>query len=505
MLKMATKIKMMISPVVHLLFLIVTLSIALTITIAITACSSDDIQSTTQESGEDKATAEIKYSTFGYPVDEPHEIEYLVPNALNIESVEENKGNHYTQYPKISGLKEKMIEASVNALVVHTIEEVKALLDPVTIAPYRGIRTRIKEDARIVNRYVHGYEAFNCNNILSVSFRGSAEYSGSGATWISVARGLNVDLNTGEHVPLSAIFVDGYDYESVINDFILKEIGKSGGMDLMSESYGFQLVKPFTGIDENQPFTLSDQGITILFSETDDLFDNAFHDVGFYINFAFFVDNLAIDKRYYDEDVSLFEDESPRRLFTSWFDEKTRLIESEYGTLEDDYYSLNLYANTPDMDDMFATLKQSLKNQVLSTVLEGEGGHVDASLSKTKIGDFVQFMTYFSVYSNNKGQMDETVYLYDRDGIQMALKDLFVPGFDYDAVIKDQIEKACVENTGYILEKIMEAYETLSFQMDYRGIIIKISYDAPNHYMNQLWQNIPFHVFGIENLVLFDR
>lgn len=483
----------------------VSLIVLLWLTAFLIACSTMGDMAPTKEQATVPTVNEVDYSDFGFPVSENHKIHYLVPNAFLIKDSESNtQNNRYTQYPVFSGLKDEAVEAALNDAVVGKVEEIKTLLNPETIAPFRGIKTRVSEDSRVVNQYVHGYTSFNANNIISIQFHGSAEYSLSGSTWISLIKGLTIDLNTGKSIPLSAVFVDGFDYKRVINDAIYKEIGKLGGMDVSGDSFIYQLVKPFSGITDDQPFSLTEQGVMIYFDEKDDHFDSMFNTVSFLVDYSKFGDYLALDRRYYDEAVSLFADERQRRMFVPWNDETVRLSENDYGMFEGGQYSMNIFSNTSVLDELFMDIQTEMKEKIMGMALESSDNFIDVFLSKSRLGDFVQIISHFNVYSKNVSQSEYAVYLCDKEGTQLALRDLFIPDFDYDAVIIREIEKACAENPAYNLEKIMEAYESLTYQLHVQGIIIEIRYDAPDHYMNQIWHNIPYHEFGIDNLTIFD-
>lgn len=470
----------------------------------LTACSTLGDAAPTKELTTMPVVEEILFSDFGVPVSENHKIRYLVPNALTvINSESSTQSNRYTQYPLFSGLKDETVESALNEAVIKKVEEIKTLLNPETIAPYRGIKTRVAEDSRIVSQYVHGYTAYSTNNIVSIQFQGSAEYSSSGSTWISLIKGLTIDLNTGKSIPLSAVFVDGFDYKHVINDAIYKEIAKLGGMDVSGDSFIYQLIRPFSGITDDQPFSLTEQGVMIYFDEKDDHFDSMFNTVSFLVDYSKFGDHLALDRRYYDEHVSLFKDERPRRMFVPWNDETVQLSENEYGVFEGGQYSMNIFSSTLALDEVFMDIQVEMKKKVMGMTLEGSDNFIDVFLSKSRLGDFVQIFSHYNIYSKNVSQSENAVFLYDKEGTRLALRDLFVPDFDYDAVIMREIEKVCAENPAYNLEKIMAAYASLTYQLHVQGIIIEIWYDAPDHYMNQIWHIIPFHEFGIENLTFF--
>ncbi|HAS74594.1 MAG TPA: hypothetical protein DCS67_10665 [Clostridiales bacterium UBA8960] len=470
------------------------------LSVVTSACEMSDKgeQLTTTAEGPSSA---VLFSDFAYPVGSNHEIKFLVPNGLEIHSIESDSNKVYIQYPQFSGLKNKMIEEKLNRSVEAMTQEMKAQLDPKTIVPYRGIRKFIAEEATASYVSLQGYTSYNHNNIVSVQLHGSGEY---GSMWISIVKGLTIDLNTGDSVPLRALFVDGYDYISAINDAIMKEVTKTHGMGDTEMGYGYELIRPFTGIDENQAYILGEQGIIILFDENDDQFDHTFSTVTFMMDYALFEEQLAIDARYYAKEDCLFEDETERRMLTSW--KKSGHYENEMlsGEIKGGTYYITTYSSTERLDNVFKQMIEDAKAEIMAISFEGKDNFADVSLSKMPIGDYVAITGYFGIYSNANSDSKEIYALYDKNDTLVGSPDLFKPNFDYHRVVQRIIKLACDENRDYDYEKIMAAYDHLSFELDYRGIVVKVLYDNPLHYNNYFRYNIPFHEFGIENLVIFD-
>lgn len=475
----------------------------LTIMVILVACS-QETELQTPEQVETGKYVDLNYSDFGYSVEMGREINYLVPNNLIIKDIQNDSNKYYTYYPDISGLKDKKVESKLNDAITNLVNETKVQLKPETIVPYRGIKAIVAENAIINNSMISVYASYNYNNIVSLQLRGSGEYSSGKTTWVSITRGLNIDLNSGEHVPLSALFVDGYDYEKAINDAVMKELGKSNGMDLQWGDHGYNLVKPFTGILENQPYVLTDYGLVILFDERDSRFDGAFQTVSIYLDYGIFENNLALDKRYYDESNALYEDETINRVFTAWRKDGNNNYDELYGALPGGNYYININNSTDRLENIFEKMIDEAKNEILAMSFEGTDSFVDAYLSKRRFGSYVVITKNSNIYTEGKGISEETSIVFDKNDQILKLSDLFVSAFDFDSVIKRSIEVACENNHDYDYEKVMSEYGALKFVLDQRGIIIKIPYLHQVDYLNKYVINIPFGEFGIENLVIFD-
>jgi hypothetical protein len=119
------------------------------------------------------------------------------------------------------------------------------------------------KNAEIAGYPVHTYQAFSriqegyaSSKFLSL-YIDYYSYTG-GAHGYTERRPYNIDLSTGQDVALNDLFTPGYDYCSIINDFINKQI------DTNPENF-FEGEMGFMGIDEQQPFYIKDGHIVIYF------------------------------------------------------------------------------------------------------------------------------------------------------------------------------------------------------------------------------------------------
>lgn len=85
------------------------------------------------------------------------------------------------------------------------------------------------------------------------------QYTG-GAHGITERRPYNIDLSTGQDLALKDLFISNYDYGSVINNEIRRQINSSEGM-YFDGDMGFQ------GISEDQDFYLQDDALIIFFQQ----------------------------------------------------------------------------------------------------------------------------------------------------------------------------------------------------------------------------------------------
>lgn len=498
----------------------VTLAVlALMITSMITSCSNPPVQDTTESLAEPVTSVQKQYSTSGVPVTEPHKIKWLVQNNLIMEEQRDENSKHTINYVKIAGLKDKNVEAKINDKIVNAVNKVEESLQPETIAPFRGIRMKIYENSTLLGSSIFGYTAFNSNHIMSIQIHGSGSYGADGSMYgggteiyLNIVEALNIDLNTGDEVALSDLFVDGFDYQSAINDYIVKEIGNQNGMDELENNDSsmftynpYQLVAPFDGISEMQPFLLDRYGLIIMIPLDDPRFLSLNSPVSFYVPLGYFGENLAIDRRFYAHETNLFEDQKLRMSLVSWGNGQQGGGKWEEGSFDNGRYTINIYNNTAVFDERFDAYVDELRSYLKNFIADGRDNFFDAYVSKREVGGYVTFSkSWWSVLSGVNNYYSEQV-IYDEKGDTKALSDLFVPDFDYETVIRDRIKAQYMQAYYLTEEELFQYYDQRQYTIE--EMALGFSFPAPDKMKDYgtIWMSIAFDEFGIENLTLFDE
>lgn len=486
----------------------------LVIAFLITGCDAIDL---TDEALDIYATTEKEtqvYTTYNNPVTMPIDIKYLVPNAISEVIQESNDGTTYNNvsYPAYSGLKSQEVQDKVNAQVESLILEIKGLLDPQTIAPFRGIKSIVKETTTLSDSYISFYTSFSANNILSIRCYGSGTYKASvdafnETSWISVNRGLNLDLNTGEKVPLDALFIDGYDYESVINDAIVEHIDQNNLMDETYLEYTYfpaRLTKPFDGIDDDQAYCLDNFNLTIIIDENDPRFDTVFEQITFSVPLAKFGDNLAINARYYEVGNNLYIDETERRILPVWKSDGQGQSTNFEGTFEGGKWYLIAYDQNDHLDDVFDRILTESKAYLNGLVIEGKDNFAEMMLSKVSIGRFTSFSQSLWVTKGDDYISSMDYQLYDATGKMLDLEDLFIEGFDYESSIKNYVKAQLLINGQYTDADIESAYASNCFTLEQSNLMIQLPLLDLVTGSNFQQVYIPFESFGVRNMTIFN-
>lgn len=445
----------------------------------------------------------------GKPVLEARAIKELFKNNLELSEIKEESDGISIVYSEYGGLKSETVTDKINSDIKIGVEDIRAKLMPETIANYRGIKALIKEDSKVSSLYVNAYESFSYNNLLSIQIYGFSDLETKDRrVAVSVAKHLNFDLNSGDEILLKDIFVDGYDYQSVINAFILEKIGQENMSEETNEFYGYnpvKLVAPFDGIDENQAFGLSEQGLIIYFSETDPRFESSFTSFYVYIDYSQFGDHLALDERYVLSESMLFENEIKQRVFSWW--PGGILFQSEYldGEIDTGKWYLN-YTTTGDMKDpmLLAWVDQTIEKIELMT-LEGTENAIDASIYMSRIGGYTNYNRRMWIHENNTDRTVSEDLVFDDKGDVLLLEDAFVKGYDYSPVIFHELKVVAQGYGSFSNVALMNALETsLQFSIDRDSFRFSMSSPDRDITREDIFWSVPYVEFGYENLTIFD-
>ena len=155
------------------------------------------------------------------------------------------KLNTNLKIPQIEGMKNKVLQAKLNAEFMKTIMQFK-----------NDIQKQANEGDRFpYEAYATYFVSYNKNNVLSLTIE-LYSYTG-GAHGITIRKSYNIDLNSGKNLPLNDLFKKGYNYQDIINKEIKRQI------DGAPEGYFFK--DQFKTIKEDQPYYLTNDGIIICF------------------------------------------------------------------------------------------------------------------------------------------------------------------------------------------------------------------------------------------------
>ncbi len=438
-------------------------------------------------------------------------------------------------YVQISGLKDEETEKIVN-------EKLKNLcLDNLErVPPYRGIKAEIGDTpvARTdVYSSTHESVYFNDNNILSVGLFVSNQFDSSVNSWgivdVYYMETLNIDLNTGNEIMLADLFCNDIDAADFL-DTAVSEAILDGNGDEEGWFYGehIKINRPFKGLSPNQKYLIGDTGVQLLFDYETPEFDV---DYGYLSLIVPFSDEFAITERFFSEDEIIYTDEKPQSKRFAYDVEREYWLD-EYSGLDDhDWFTISKRAagspKTPEavkkkmlafLEEKEKEIKKEIADAVPAEDLQryeaGEGmltGDGYLSADSRSVGPYltVTYTEYVNVWTPDYGnEANENVLnkentfteTYDlrtngEEPIKLTLENIFVPGADYEGIIKqamiDSINGATretneIDQNGNSGTAAFSDYDTAAKSSDETE-------KRNKEYIDKLYENIVY--FSIEN------
>jgi hypothetical protein len=445
------------------------------------------------------------------PLDERR---FIYNNGIKVEhknfsTVDEKKINITSDYPVISGLKDKSIQDKIN----QDIQDVGKKL----VSQYESIFLALRQDdiIRVNGKSSSSYIPYSYNNVIfvesnayiDVAFKDNNHYP----SYTSVSYGY--DLNTGEKIGLSDIFKPGSDYKAKINNFISQYIIENNYDDYETE----RMTKPFQGIKEDQSYSLSFEGLRIILDEkNDEFFNNGYLNI-IVIPFKYLEDDLYVFDKYFDESKNIFEqDKLSKKLLPNKLEFKVNSIINEQKPKYYIYAIQGEFVNVPNKE-----IEEKLNEMVVLSIDLEDFKNKAANINDTQ--EISQYGHNVNIFTNVGGYLSMSVFEDIRFGRsqdskrepfnydfnqnkELLLRELFVDKVDISNVIKSYIKRNMnFSLSDEILELgIMDAVKTNKFYFDEYGVAVYVSTEGLSWDEYQKWVYVPFEEFGIENVAIFN-
>lgn len=433
----------------------------------------------------------------GGKINSPVQTDYLVENNIDFDYVTEEFENGSGEYLKISGLKDKETENSINDMIYAKYTELKESRE---LPPYRGIKQMVGEGEEPQSCYISADRTASVNNILSLCIYKSCFFSRDEGDefFFSETETLNIDLNTGNEITLEEIFCDDVDYEEFLNRYIEEE--SFSGAD--TEQWYFEgesnlkLTAPFKGIRPEQKFYISeyDGNLQLVFDyETPEVYCENYSPVVFTVDMG---DNSALSERFYDKGNCIYEDESLNyRILDRPFDTNEAVEVYETIPVGDRGAAADIYAvYYKDMPEPAFKFTESLlkidedyleryRNAVEDTALEygmdSVPGYASCYINVNRSGNYTNIISECSggIYLDDIMPYSESLsrYYCFRGGEDepMKISDVFVKDCD----IKESVINAFMNNYRDYTE---EGYEDA----------VEIDEETLRSYFEEVWEKI---------------
>jgi hypothetical protein len=355
----------------------------------------------------------------------------------------------------ITGLSNKTIQDKINTLIEVKINELKKYAKFENLPVYSGFYAAYPEGKRQVRGVsIWNYASYNSNNVLSLYFDISIEIKNNYSTTyqydFTIKDSLNIDLNTGEELTLSDLFINGSDYQSALNSMILFK--SNNQTDPVPEEMTwyvdtYQYVGGFRGIRGDVKFVLYGDQIILLFNEKYPEFKNDFSTTSISLNMSDLKDSMAINQRFTQNGTDLYTETKISKA-------RNYLYPSHLDIVRETINKVKIFAEITTYDNLSEYYK-TLRDQFLA-----DDRTIIANIDDT---DTTSMYYSFTAYPNGPYMnvqsltIDYEVYrfmyaTYKPDGTKITFSDVFADGFDYQAYYKNLIKEQ------YELEK--EMYET---------------------------------------------
>lgn len=437
-------------------------------------------------------------------VTSPVHFVYMVENPLVTDTVMKDlKDGFGESYTQVRGLKNKELQKSIN-------DTIKAFHDSnkeTEIPPYRGIRKVLTSDYTLQEHYINTTSSFNFNNILSLYSNCSFTFSNGNINddiYTDFTETLTIDLNTGRVIQFEDLFADDVDYEKIINDYIRKYIDKEFAYDENREWFTTtELVAPFKGIGKNPKFVLSYNTLNLVLDSETPEFNTQFSTQYLHIPYLELKDILAIKDRFDNKVESLYLAEDPPNIIM--INSYNRYVTGNSYNEEKDgityFTTYNYPPETPQnvVDEFMSLLELNENPPENATTIYKEG-------SLWFSGDYISASIRRNIsYNYDRFENGNIFRVYDSNGNEMELGEIFVEGYNYKNIITSIIEdmlSSVPKGQEYSLENL---YESLTFQINGPALFFttdSIAMSDTEFY--PLTFVLSFNEIGIENLKIMD-
>lgn len=412
-------------------------------------------------------------------------------------------------YQSISGLKDKNLQEKINNKLLSDIKQRLSQLEAQLNKKYG------EQGFKLDNKGAYSYIPYNCNNVLfikgDVYIEGDSKEKGQEFLLKSFSWGY--DLNTGKAIALRDLFKPEADYKSIINDAICRYIIEKNFDDYDSD----RMTGPFLGIPDNQSFSFSKEGLTIILDEKNPEFVSEGYVENVFIPLKELGDNLIVFDRYMYDKNGLYEKEKlTKALLPNPYDFKEEKLVNE--STENTYINIveGKYINMPNMElanklNKLAACSydtETVREMLKQDIQKGRQSHFIHN-----VGVVMNAGGYFSTVITEqlflKGQIEKQYRIFNYDfnkDKELSLQDLFIEGVNAETLLENCLQKngdysvKLQQNSPEKLKGLLES----SFYMTENGMYLDCSIEGAGSTAEKPWIWLSFEELGWENIKLFN-
>lgn len=366
------------------------------------------------------------------------------------------------------GLKDKTVEAIVKQKILDKMNSFRKYADIDYYSSLPGFLDHYNFKTPLIKTVtVYASSSFCVNNLLSIQFLASVRINDNNYDFI-VQEGLNIDLNTGNDVTLSDLFINDSDYESRLNEEVLLKAQNRTDYDpyiYEQNPDSFCYLGGFEGIRGDIGFFLTyDMNIVLVFDNKYPEFFNNYGTTLISIPMVDQKDTIALGQRFIHSSTSLFTDPTTYTI-NNYLYESLHEFTIHYERINGIRVreSISYPKAMPEaMKMLMDSLLQATKNKV-SEITDPSITAVSLEYSAYPMDEYLNSEGLLII----NGEVTPLRGTYRADGSKLMLEDLFVDGFDYRTFLKGEIQKyitnSYYEET-YDLDEVLDTLSA-SFQL----------------------------------------
>lgn len=399
-------------------------------------------------------------STHEVPFDQPHgtvsladSAQFWIINELtynDYELIDETaaSGTEIKIMPLvISSIIDTAVQNKINKAIADKIVELKKYAEFSNLPVYRSFYTVYPSKSSGIDGIgIYPSVRSIANNILSIEFTIAVWIKNKMSNYetedFQIKDSLNFDLNTGNEVTLSDLFVNGSDYESALNMAILM---KSQSKTEPLPGYGFweqdtyQYVGGFTGIEGDVKFFLTDESIVLIFNPQYEAFINGFSTTLISVNMETLIDILAYGQRFTQNNQQLTLKTSTRKNY---------LYPVETVRKYEQINNITVLSNITRLivlTDFYKTLRDGIiasDYERIAAINDPNIKRLDYDFTAVQSGPYLNITSL--IFTGHLYYVMNATY--KPDGTKLTFSDVFADGFDYETYYKNLIMEDYEQN-----------------------------------------------------------
>jgi hypothetical protein len=376
------------------------------------------------------------------------------------------------------GLKDKAVEDKINLAIKEMVDKFKTYSDPDALPAYAGMFKQYPKDGlKIKDISINTGDWFNYDNLLSIGVRATFYTNYPDAFDyqegdFSYTKTKTFDLNTGDEVHLSDLFVNGTDYVSLINEFILMDaVGKTDPNPSYYEHW-YQYNGGFTGIRGDINFAISPYSLILFFDQSYPEFYDEFTTVTIEIPFEKLKGVLAFQQRFSSK-VNLFTDTTIEKR-SNYLVPVNTVISVE--TKDQTEISKIITTNT-ELSDFYVNLRTKImvSDQLLiDQAVKDKKEKVYYEFDAQPAGPYMNVISQLSLINNEIYETKTVRVTYKPDGTLFTFADAFKSESDYKSIIIQKMKDIYTENYFTEIYDYEAVYKTLNVMIvsyeNYQGV-----------------------------------